>query len=80
MKVKNILIIITCVLLVVSTVVFSVFLGIQLNSTSSSLYETYLSDMSEGQAESLESYLTDVTNSFKALTELPAVEDFASGS
>ncbi len=79
MKVKNILIIITGILLVVSTVFFTVFLGIQLNSTASTLYETYLSDMSEGQAESLDLYLVDVTNSFKSLTELPAVKTFADG-
>ena len=79
MKVKNILIIITGILLVLSTVVFCVFLGIQLNSTSGSLYETYLSDMSEGQAESLDLYLNDVTNSFKSLTELPTVNDFVEG-
>lgn len=80
MKVKNILIIITGVLLVVSTVVFSVFLGIQLNSTSATLYETYLSDMSKGQAESLELYLNDLTGSFKAVTQIPAVKDFTSGT
>ncbi len=80
MKVKNILIIITGILLVVSTVVFSVFLGIQLNSTSSTLYETYLSDMATGQARSLDLYLTDVTDSFKSLTELSAVETFTTGS
>ena len=79
MKVKNILIIITGVLLVVSTVAFTTFLGIQLNSTASSLYETYLSDMSEGQAKSLDLYLSDVTSSFKSLTALPAVKTFADG-
>ncbi len=80
MKVKNILIIITGVLLVVSIVLFSVFLGIQLNSTSATLYESYLSDMSKGQAASLDLYLGEVTNSFRAVTELPAIEDFVSGS
>ncbi|MBR4095907.1 MAG: diguanylate cyclase [Oscillospiraceae bacterium] len=79
MKVKNILIIIMGVLLVVSTVVFTTFLGIQLNSTASGLYETYLSDMSEGQAKSLDLYLSDVTSSFKSLTELPAVKTFVDG-
>ena len=80
MKVKNILIIITGVLLVLSTVFFSVFLGLQLNSTAGTLYESYLSDMSSGQAASLDLYLNDITNSFKAVTKLPAVETFTSGS
>ncbi|MBO5376887.1 MAG: diguanylate cyclase [Ruminiclostridium sp.] len=80
MKVRNILIVITGVLLVVSIVLFSVFLGIQLNSTSATLYESYLSDMSKGQAASLDLYLGEVVNSFKAVTELPAIEKFTSGS
>lgn len=80
MKVRNILIVITGVLLVVSIVLFSVFLGIQLNSTSATLYESYLSDMSKGQAASLDLYLGEITNSFKAVTELPAIEKFTSGS
>ncbi len=79
MKVKNILMIITGVLLVVSTVAFTAFLGVQLSSTSSTLYETYLSDMSEGQAKSLDLYLDDVTGNFKALTQLPAVKTFVDG-
>ncbi len=79
MKVKNILMIITGVLLVVSTVAFTAFLGVQLTSTSSTLYETYLSDMSEGQAKSLDLYLDDVTGNFKALTQLPAVKTFVDG-
>lgn len=79
MKVKNILIIITGILLVVSTVAFTAFLGIQLNATSSTLYETYLSDMATGQAKSLDLYLDDVTNSFKSLVKLPAVKTFTDG-
>ena len=79
MKVKNILMIITGVLLVVSTVAFTAFLGVQLSSTSSTLYETYLSDMSEGQAKNLDLYLDDVTGNFKALTQLPAVKTFVDG-
>ncbi len=79
MKVKNILMIITGVLLVVSTVAFTAFLGIQLSSTAGTLYETYLSDMSEGQAKSLDVYLDDVTGSFKAITQLPAVKTFVDG-
>ncbi len=79
MKVKNILVIVTGILLVVSTVAFSGFLAVQLDSTSTTLYETYLSDMSEGQAESLDLYLDDVTNNFRSLTELPAVKTFIDG-
>lgn len=79
MKVKNILMIIVGVLLVVATVAFTAFLGVQLNSTSSTLYETYLSDMSEGQAKSLDLYLDDVTGNFKSLTQLPAVKTFVDG-
>ena len=80
MKVRNVLIIITAVLLVVSTVVFSVFLGIQLNTTAKTMYETYLSDMSRGQATNLDSYLNELTGSFKSLTALPEVATFTGGS
>ena len=79
MKVKNILMIVVGVLLVVAIVAFTAFLGVQLNSTSSTLYETYLSDMSEGQAKSLDLYLDDVTGNFKSLTQLPAVKTFVDG-
>ncbi len=78
MKVRNILIVITAVLLIVSTVVFSVFLGIQLDMTASTMYETYLSDMSRGQASGLQLYLDNITGSFKSFTAMPVVKDFTS--
>jgi len=80
MKVRNVLIIITAVLLIVSTVVFSVFLGIQLNMTATTMYETYLSDISKGQASNLDAYLNELTGSFKALTEISDISDYTSGT
>ena len=80
MKVKNSLIILTAVLLIVSTVVFSVFLGIELDVTSTTMYETYLSDMSKGQAAGLELYLNDVKSSFNSLIDTPAVKNYTSGT
>lgn len=80
MKVKSSLIIITAVLLIVSTVVFSVFLGIQLDSTAVTMYEAYLSDMSNGQASSLQLYLDSVTGNFKSLSNMPAIKDYTSGT
>ncbi len=80
MKVRNILIIVTAVLLIASTVFFSVFLGIQLDSTATAMYETYLQDMAKGQSASLQLYLDNLTGSFRALTEMPAVKNFTSGT
>lgn len=80
MKVRNTLIIITAVLLIVSTVVFSVFLGIQLDMTATTMYETYLSDMSVGQSRGLDLYLNNLKNSFKSFVEMPAVDNFTSGT
>ncbi len=80
MKVKNTLIILTAVLLIVSTVVFSVFLGIELDVTSTTMYETYLSDMSKGQAAGLELYLNDLKSSFDSFTNMPAVKNFTAGT
>ncbi len=80
MKVRNTLIIITAVLLIVSTVVFSVFLGIQLDMTATTMYETYLSDMSVGQSRGLDLYLNNLKSSFKSFVEMPAVDNFTSGT
>ena len=80
MKVRNTLIIITAVLLIVSTVVFSVFLGIQLDVTATTMYETYLSDMSVGQSDGLDLYLDNLRGSFKSFVEMPAVKNFTSGT
>lgn len=80
MKVRNVLIIITAALLIISTVVFSVFLGIQLNMTATTMYETYLSDISKGQATNLGSYLDELTGSFKTLTEFSEVTDYTGGT
>ncbi len=80
MKVRNILIIVTAALLIVSTVVFSVFIGIQLDTTAKTMYETYLHDMSAAQTSGLELYLENTTNSFKALTDMPAVKEFTAGT
>ena len=80
MKIKSSLIIITAVLLIVSTVVFGVFLGIQLDSTATAMYETYLQDMSQGSASSLQLYLDNAVSNFKSLSNMPAVKKFTSGT
>ncbi len=80
MKIKSSLIIITAVLLIVSTVVFGVFLGIQLDSTAATMYETYLQDMSQGSASSLQLYLDNAVSNFKSLSNMPAVKGFTSGT
>lgn len=79
MKVKNSLIVVTAVLLIVTTVAFSVFIGVQLNSTADSMYKTYLSDLSAGQASNLDNYLDDVSARLKTVAQLPEVQDFTSG-
>lgn len=80
MKIKSSLIIITAVLLIVSTVVFGVFLGIQLDSTAVTMYETYLSDMSSSSASSLQLYLDNAVSNFKSLSQMPSIETFTSGT
>lgn len=80
MKVRNILIIITAVLLIVSTVVFCVFMGIQLDVTAGTMYESYLKDMSSTQTAGLDSYLTNTADSFRSFTEIPAVKNYTSGT
>lgn len=79
MKVKNSLIVVTAVLLIVTTVAFSVFIGIQLNSTADSMYKAYLSDLSAGQASNLDNYLDDVSARLKTVAQLPEIQDFTSG-
>ncbi len=80
MKVRNILIIITAVLLIVSTVVFSVFMGSQLDTTAKTMYETYLHDMSAVQSSGLDLYLDNTLSSFKSLLEVSAVKNYTSGT
>lgn len=79
MKVKNSLIVVTAVLLIVTSVAFSVFIGIQLNNSADNMYKTYLSDLSAGQAASLENYLSGVSSRLKTVAELPEIQDFTSG-
>ena len=79
MKVRNTLIIITAVLLIVTTTAFGIFLGIQLDSTADEMYETYLSELSKGQAENLGTYLAELTSRLKTITALPEVQDYTSG-
>lgn len=79
MKVKNSLIIVTAVLLIVTSVAFSVFVGIQLNSSADDMYKTYLSDLSAGQAASLDNYLNEVSSRLKTVVGLPEIQDFTSG-
>lgn len=79
MKVKNSLIVVTAILLIATTVAFSIFIGIQLNSTADSMYKSYLSDLSAGQATNLDNYLSDVSARLKTVAQLPEVQDFTSG-
>lgn len=79
MKVRNTLIIITAVLLIVTTTAFGIFLGIQLDSTADEMYETYLSELSKGQAENLGTYLAELTSRLKTVAALPEVQDYTSG-
>lgn len=79
MKVRNTLIIITAVLLIVTTTAFGIFLGIQLDSTADEMYETYLSELSKGQAENLGTYLAELTSRLKTVAVLPEVQDYTSG-
>ncbi len=79
MKVKNILIVVSAILLAVSMAVFGVFLAIQLNSTADAMYDNYLSGLSGTQAASLENYLADITARTKSVAELPAVQSYTGG-
>lgn len=79
MKVRNTLIIITAVLLIVTTTAFGIFLGVQLDSTADEMYETYLSELSRGQAENLGTYLAELTSRLKTIAALPEVQDYTSG-
>lgn len=80
MKVKNSLIVVTAILLIVSTVAFSVFLSVEMKATSATMYETYLSDISKGQAVSLETYIDNVEKTFRAFADMPAVKNFTAGT
>ena len=80
MKVKMKLIIIAALLLIVTMAAFSVFLNIQLTSTSQTMFENYLADVSAVQAVSLNNYANDVAERFDVITALPAVQAFTSGS
>ncbi len=79
MKVKNSLIMVTAILLIVTSVAFSVFIGIQLNSSADDMYKTYLSDLSAGQAASLDNYLNSLSSRLKTVSALPEIQDFTSG-
>lgn len=79
MKVRNTLIIITAVLLIVTAAAFGIFVGIQLDSTADEMYGTYLSELSKGQAENLETYLNELSARLKTISSLPEVQDYTSG-
>lgn len=79
MKVRNTLITITAVLLIVTTTALGIFLGIQLDSAADEMYGTYLSELSQGQAENLGNYLAELTSRLKTVAALPEVQDYTSG-
>lgn len=79
MKVKNILILISAILLAVSMATFGVFLAIQLNSTADAMYDDYLSGLSETQAASFQDYLTELAAKVKTIAAIPAVQQYTDG-
>lgn len=79
MKVRNTLITITAALLIVTTTALGIFLGIQLDSAADEMYGTYLSELSQGQAENLGNYLAELTSRLKTVAALPEVQDYTSG-
>lgn len=79
MKIRVKLIIAAAALLIATTAIFGVFLNTQLASTASSVFETYLSDVSRMQAQNLTDYITDTSARFDAIKGLPAVQSFTAG-
>lgn len=79
MKVKNILILVSAILLAVSMGAFGVFLAIQLNSTADAMYDDYLSGLSGTQAASLENYLSEIAAKTRTIAEIPAVQQYTDG-
>lgn len=79
MKIRTVLIISAVALLIFTTAVFSVFLGVQLNSTGKVMFDSYLSDVSAMQASNLNGYLNDIQSRYNAAVALPAVQSFTSG-
>ena len=79
MKIRTVLIISAVALLIFTTAVFSVFLGVQLNSTGNTMFDAYLSDVSGMQASNMNGYLSDVQSRYNTTVALPAIQSFTSG-
>ena len=80
MKVKMKLMIIAALLLIVTMAAFSVFLNLQLSATSNAMFDQYLADVSAMQAKALDSYTADITARYNAITAMPALQKFTSGT
>lgn len=80
MKVKMKLMIVAALLLIVTMAAFSVFLNLQLSSTSQSMFDKYLADVSTMQASNLDRYTKDITDRYNTITAMPAVQKFTSGT
>ena len=80
MKIKMKLIIVAALLLIVTVTAFSVFLNIQLSATSQTVFENYLRNLSVIQASNLNQYAEDIAERYDAITALPSIQKFTSGS
>ena len=80
MKIKLKLSIIAALLLIITVTAFSVFLNLQLNATAQAMFNGYLSDVSSVQAANIGMYADDIAGRFDAITALPAIKKFTSGS
>ncbi|MBQ3842893.1 MAG: diguanylate cyclase [Ruminiclostridium sp.] len=80
MKVKMKLIIIAALLLIVTMAAFSVFLNLQLSTTSQTMFDQYLSDVSRMQANTLDKYTADIKARYNTIIAMPALQKFTSGT
>lgn len=80
MKIKAKLMIFVAILLVFAIMAFNIFLGIQLNSAATAMFNDYLSDISRVQAVNLKGYFDDIESRFASILKLPAIETYTSGN
>lgn len=80
MKIKAKLMIFVAILLVFAIAAFNIFLGIELRSSASGMFENYLSDISRVQAINLKGYFDDIESRFTSILKLPAIEEYTSGA
>ena len=80
MKIKAKLMIFVAILLVFAIMAFNIFLGIQLNSAATSMFNDYLSDISRVQAVNLKGYFDDIESRFASILKLPAIKTYTSGN